>query len=110
MNIKLLKKIRKRWDWYINTNEYPVLIDHLKKTANVIDIEYALNWKDCKTLEEVHLEVSPQEWCWRIMKDTMLKPYNLGYNSWIYKTAVRRSKVKNRNKNAKLTTNSSPFA
>jgi hypothetical protein len=40
MNTKLLKKIRKRFDWYKSRTGTLVLIDHEAKIAKTVDSEY----------------------------------------------------------------------
>lgn len=40
MKVKLLKKIRRRYDWYINTKGNPVLYNKLTENYLVIDEEY----------------------------------------------------------------------
>jgi hypothetical protein len=40
MKVKLLKKLRKRYSWYINTDGDPVLINHRTRSVTLFDIKY----------------------------------------------------------------------
>lgn len=79
MKVKLLKKIRKRFDWYIDKNGVPILIDKKKKISTRINVNWCkeyLNYTDKDVAEKIN--VSMEEWCWRWLKTRMLQPF--GYN------------------------------
>jgi hypothetical protein len=84
MKVKLLKKLRKRYSWYFNNDNFPVLIDHHNKSVRIYDLEYvsALNKY---TLEDVKekVKVSHDEWALRHLKTDILGKY--GWN--MYKTS-----------------------
>jgi tetrahydromethanopterin S-methyltransferase subunit G len=85
MKIKLLKKIRKRYDWYFNTEKYPVLICHNIKDVINMDLEYCR--KRMKfTLEEVKEKVKCDytEWALRIMKEDIFRDYGISYSNLLY--------------------------
>ena len=95
MRTKLLKKLRKRYVWYFNTNLFPVLIDHNKQKVLVYDVEYLcrrFNYKveDLSTL----ITVEHQEWALRVMKLDILSEYGWSMSHVIYKMALRKLKKK----------------
>jgi hypothetical protein len=85
MNIKLLKKIRKRYDWYFNKEKYPVLICHNTKEVISIDFEYC-TYISNYTLEDVKqkVKIDYTEWALRLMKVRILKNYGITYNNLLY--------------------------
>jgi hypothetical protein len=98
MKTKLLKKIRKRYEWYFNNDGFPVLIDHYKKIVTLYDVEYCttrLGYKvdDLPTIVKVPL----QEWAIRILKIDILGQYGWNINNVRYKIAVSRLKQKQKN-------------
>lgn len=98
MKTKLLKKIRKRYEWYFNNDGFPVLIDHYKKSVTLYDVEYCttrFNYKveDLPTIVKVPL----QEWAIRILKTDILSQYGWNISNVRYKIAVSRLKKKQKN-------------
>lgn len=98
MKTKLLKKIRKRYEWYFNNDGFPVLIDHDKKSVTLYDVEYCttrFNYKveDLPTIVKVPL----QEWAIRILKTDILGQYGWNISNVRYKIAVSRLKKKQKN-------------
>ena len=95
MKVKLLKKLRKRYSWYFNNDNFPVLIDHYNKSARIYDLELvsALNKY---TLEDVKqkVKVNHDEWALRHLKTDILGKYGWSMQNSIYKQAVRRYKLK----------------
>ena len=95
MKVKLLKKLRKRYNWYFNKDKFPVLIDHYKKKCIIYDLQYvsALNKY---TLEDVQqkVKVSHDEWALRHLKTDILGKYGWDINKVHYEIAVRRYKLK----------------
>lgn len=95
MKTKLLKKIRKRFDWYINIDGFPILIDHKEKTVKIIDTNAAiLYWR----LNSNYVpEVSEQEWTWRNMKQRMYKTFGFSMERVWYNKFTRASKRRKKN-------------
>lgn len=98
MKTKLLKEIRKRYEWYFNNDGFPVLIDHYKKIVTLYDVEYCttrFGYKvdDLPTIVKVPL----QEWAIRILKTDILGQYGWNINNVRYKIAVSRLKQKQKN-------------
>jgi hypothetical protein len=95
MKVKLLKKLRKRYNWYFNNDNFPVLIDHYKKSVRIYDLEYvsALNRY---TLDDVKqkVKVSHDEWVLRCLKTDILGKYGWNIQNSFYKKAVKRYKAK----------------
>lgn len=99
MKIKLLKKIRKRFSWYWNKDNFPVLIDHKTKSVDVLDLEYLKKYNSY-TDEEVktNVQCTIEEWAQRHLFNYITKPYGYSYKNLRYNIATRRSKIKNRSK------------
>lgn len=105
MKAKLLKKIRKRFIWYERDKKTPgtyVLIDTKLKNVIIFDKEYCMQLADIKSEEEYDKQIKCKldEWCFRWLKTTMLKPfgYNWGmiYDNRRYRKAVSIAKKRNR--------------
>lgn len=95
MKIKLLKKIRKRFSWYLTKNGFPVLINHSTKNAQVIDLEYLKSYYKYSNEDvEVNVTIPHTEWAFRCMLHIMVKEFGYSYNNMIYRTACRRAKIK----------------
>ena len=93
MKAKLLKKIRKRFNWYINKEGFPVLIDHLKKEAEIINVEFCKQHYNYQQHDiEALIEVPLREWAWRTIKDIMLKQFGYKYINHWYNLATKREK------------------
>lgn len=90
MKAKLLKQIRKRYSWYFNKDNFPVLLDNKKEEVILFDIEYCSSLFNY-TAEDVKLKVkaSLDEWCMRIFKNHLLSKY--GWN--IKKTRYRQARA-----------------
>ena len=95
MKVKLLKKIRKKYNWYFNKDGFPVLINHHKQTATVYNLELACKLTSTK-IEDVPkvIEVSNTVWCLRLMKRDILGIYGYSFDKFIYKMAKRNYKRK----------------
>ena len=95
MKVKLLKKIRKKYNWYFNKEGFPVLINHDKQTATVYNLELACLITNTK-IEEVaiKIEVAPTIWCLRLMKRDILGIYGYSFDKSVYKIAIRNYKRK----------------
>jgi hypothetical protein len=100
MKIKLLKKIRKRYDWYFNKEKYPVLIIHNTKEVIPIDFEYCTYFMNY-TLEDVKqkVKIDYTEWALRLMKVRILKNYGITYNNLLYHRINRSFKKKQKKYN-----------
>ena len=95
MKIKLLKKIRKRYNWYFNKEKYPVLIDHKKKIAKVYDLEYCCKVEDIEVKSvQIFIGCKKTEWALRIMKRDILSQYGWKISRVLYKQANRIYKSK----------------
>jgi hypothetical protein len=95
MNIKLLKKIRKRYDWYFNSEKFPVLISHCSKKVIVMDMEYCkrvsnYSFEDIKEL----VKVNHTEWALRFMKNYILAEFGIKYSNIQYRQVNREFKNK----------------
>jgi len=100
MKVKLLKKIRKKYGWFINKYGFPVLVNHQKKTANVIDESYYKDYFGMKQSEEImDLKVSIYLVCYRLMKTIMMKEFGYSFEHINYTRAKNLSR-----KNKCLTT------
>lgn len=89
MKIKLLKKLRKRYNWYFRSDNFPVLIDHYNKSIRVYDVEY-LTERLKLTLEDVEkqVKVSHDEWAMRWLKTDILGKYGWSMGKVFYKSSV----------------------
>lgn len=98
MKVKLLKKIKKRYNWYFNKAKYPILIDHLSKKAVIYDLEYCIERSGVK-IEDVKCEHT--EWALRLLKQDILTKYG-----WFFTERWNRLnyKLANSYHKAKLTT------
>jgi hypothetical protein len=95
MKTKLLRKIRKRYDWFFNKDGFPVLIDNFKKIVTIYDFEYMCNYYEF-SLEDVKekVKVSHQEWAIRRLKLDILGNYGFSMNRGNYRLAKRIYKNK----------------
>lgn len=95
MKVKLLKKLRKRYNWYFNKDNFPVLIDHTEQEVTLYDLEYMCNLFDY-TLEDVKqkVKISHTEWALRCLKKDILDEYGWTISRVRYKLAVRKYKKK----------------
>jgi len=99
MKVKLLKKIRKRFNWYIGKTGFPVLIDHLKRCAIIIDVDFLKEQTDYSD-EDVKnkVTISMEDWAWNYLHNLILKPYGYSLKDIRYNIAIKRSRIKNRSK------------
>jgi hypothetical protein len=95
MKIKLLKKLRKKYNWYFNKDKFPVLINHIRKTVIVYDLEY-LTQRNNYTLEDVEakVKVDHTEWAIRHLKGDILDCYGWNMSEVRYKLAYKKYKRK----------------
>lgn len=87
MKTKLLKKIRKRYSWYLNSNQCPVLLDNYKKTVIIINNEYLCDKLKYTDANLKNIEVSHAEWQWRWLKTIVLGQYGWKFNKHMYRSA-----------------------
>lgn len=97
MKVKLLKKLKKRHEWYFNKEGFPVLIDHYERKATVYDLEY-MRQRYSYSLEDVekNVVVPHQVWALRRLKMDIMGEYGYSMDYCIYKYALRRLKAKKR--------------
>ena len=95
MKVKLLKKLHKRYNWYFNNDNFPVLIDHDNKSVRIYDLEYLTKCNEY-TLHDVKekVKVSHHEWALRHLKTDILGQYGWNISKVFYGKAVRRYKSK----------------
>jgi len=95
MKVKLLKKLRKRYNWYFNKDNFPVLIDHHYKNVTIYDLEYCMGVVKY-TLQDVEakVKVSHTEWALRFLKSDILKDYGWSTQKSLYKKANRNYKLR----------------
>ncbi len=84
MKVKLLKKIRRRYDWYINKAGNPVLFDKYKVKVLVIDEDF---YKELYPVKTEPLTDEPIEGKWskntvlfNVMLDVMFKAFGYSYS------------------------------
>ena len=95
MKVKVLKKLRKRYDWYFNTDGFPVLIDHIKKTVTLYDVEYLCQRNNYKVEDLPTLvKVEHTEWALRVMKWDLLQEWGWNISRVRYRIATRKLKNK----------------
>jgi hypothetical protein len=94
MKTKLLRKVRKRYGWYLNKSGFPVLLDHSKKEVSIIDLDFYKTYFKYESIQDVRdsIQVSEQEVCWRLLLTIMLETYGFSYSSRWYRIAVNKSK------------------
>lgn len=95
MKVKLLKKLHNRYSWYFNKEKFPVLIDNVRKTATVYDLEYVAvrNRYSLKDIEQM-VKVDHTEWALRCLKIDILHEWGWNISNSKYKLAVRNYKRK----------------
>lgn len=97
MKVKLLKKLRKRYEWYFKEDGFPVLLDHYEKKATLYDLEYMRHlYKYSLEDVEKNVEVPHQVWALRRLKMDIMGEYGYSMDSCIYKYALRKMKAKKR--------------
>lgn len=105
MRAKLLKKLRKKYSWYFNVDNFPVLLNHETRTVRLYDLEYMCERRGY-TLQDVEkkVKVSHQEWALRLMKSDILSKYGYSLQERSYRIGMRvmeiRSKPKPKSKYA----------
>ena len=89
MKVKLLRKIRKKYDWYFNKDGYPVLINYTDKTVVLYDLEYLCKRYEYKVDDLLALISVPYtEWAIRCLKTDILKKYGWSMNRTRYRIAI----------------------
>lgn len=90
MKVKLLRKVRKRFEWYFNRSGYPILIDKKRKHATVYDLDYCLRRSGYKE-EQLPLKVTIKhaEWALRYMKADALYPFGITWDKIFYHNAMK---------------------
>lgn len=95
MKTKLLKKIRKRYNWYFNKEGFPILIDNYRLEATIIDLNYCMIFHNIKAHElDSLIRCSHQEWALRTLKIKILSNYGYTLNGAIYKKALKKYREK----------------
>lgn len=96
MKTRLLKKIRKRFSWYLNSQKRPVLIDkYSEKVKTYSDIDISI-LTDSKTFSEFikESEQIKNKKAWNYFMSDMLSDY--GYSkkvkNWRFRTAISNLK------------------
>jgi hypothetical protein len=92
MKAKLLKKIKERFGWYITKQGSFVLVDYLSKKYFLIDDDYALAHNNVKTIEELDLKITLEEYKFRLMKKIMLSAFGYSHKDVRFNYAARVSK------------------
>jgi hypothetical protein len=93
MKVKLLKKLRKRYNWYFNKDNFPVLIDHHYKNVTIYDLEYCMGMVKYTLQDvEVKVKVSHTEWALRFLKLDILKNYGWSNQKSFYRKANKNYK------------------
>jgi len=87
MKTKLLKKIRKRFDWYITPGGNYVIIDKKLEKTHLLDLKKALNYADFKKED---LGVSEDTFIWRITKEIMTIPFGYKFEDIFFKRSVQK--------------------
>ena len=95
MKVKLLKKLRKRYNWYFNKDNFPVLIDHKEETVDIYDLESIMNRVNY-SLEDVEakVKVSHPEWALRFLKKDILGSFGWSLDKIRYKHSYKKYKRK----------------
>ena len=100
MKVKLLKKIRKRFDWYIRkSDQVPIVLDLKEKTHYIFtdDLLVTLTKYENAELMRKSIEISIDEYRWRLAKDFMYKKFGYKIGDAIFRQA-RRRRVNYKNK------------
>lgn len=85
MKVKLLRKIRKRFTWYLRESDgMAVLVDKKHKIIRVINESFMAIEDGYKTVEELRevCEVTMQERSFRVLKGLMLKPFGFKWSQY----------------------------
>lgn len=91
MKTKLLRKVRKRFSWYLNSEKRPVLIDNYKREINTytdIDIAFLLSVQAYSDFIKESEQIKNEK-AWNLFKSNMLDDY--GYNNKIKKWRFRKA-------------------
>lgn len=94
MKTKLLKKLKKKYDWYFNKDGFPVLINHYTKTVVIYDYEFC-----CNRLHYSHeqakemVKVPLQEWALRHFKKDILTVWGWRFDRSVYKKAILKLNI-----------------
>ncbi len=95
MKTKLLKKLRKRYEWTFSKDKIPILLDNWNKTATFYNVKYCCSrYKlPIDNLDDL-LSCSREEWCLRTFKTDLLSKYGWSITSSNYKFLKRKLKNK----------------
>jgi hypothetical protein len=92
MKVKLLKKIRKRFDWYLRkTDKVPVVLDLREKTLYMFTNETIVvtgKYKDEESMLK-SIEIPMEEFRWRMAKDFMYKNFGYKIADALFREAIR---------------------
>jgi hypothetical protein len=93
MRTKLLKKIHTRYRWYFLNDKMPVLLDIIKKTVVVYDVNHCME-KDGYSMTDLatKVKVSHDEWVLRHLKEDILTRYGYKLFRNTFKEAFNKYK------------------
>jgi hypothetical protein len=90
MKAKLLKKLRKKYNWYFNKDGFPILIKHVTKTVIVYDLEYCCNLFAYTPEDlEKYVKVPHQKWALRLLKRDILTRYGYTLDKIFYRKSLQ---------------------
>jgi hypothetical protein len=95
MKVKLLKKIRKRFDYYIRGSDgVPIVLDKQTKEVTIFIIDTLVDLSSHKDEEALlkSLEVSLDLYRWRTAKGFMYKSFGYTISRLMYREAYRNGK------------------
>lgn len=93
MKVKLLKKIRKRFDWYLRkADKVPIVLD-LKEKSHYIFTDETLvvtgKYKDEESMWK-SMEIPIEEFRWRMAKDFMYRKFGYKIGDALFNQATRK--------------------
>ena len=98
MKTKLLKKMRKRFDWYINQEGWPIILDSHNEDAIVLSPHKQNDIKDQveKHAQDADLYLEPKAYAWLLAKKYMIDKSGVQYQKIIsrYKFRQGRNRAK----------------
>jgi hypothetical protein len=91
MKIKILKKIRKRFDWYINSEGWPIVLDMVFERPTVFTPNKQDSIKDQieKYALNAELYLEPKEFAWLLAKEYMINNSGFSYQKIINRYKFR---------------------
>lgn len=91
MKVKLLKKVRKKYGWYFNSDNDPVVLNHKTKRLQVYNLAYCMadSGYDDKKLK-ARVKIDYKVWALRIAKRDILSEFGYSLEKTWYKAAQRK--------------------